>query len=402
MKRVLTFLILTALLLGTVCVALPVGAEDAIELYGHIKDYDVYRSQILLRNPPKDFVHYEQISFMGKFQEFSDSRPYWDSYVYHLADANGITYRFSITRKENDWAHQFVPGSVNDLADLHDLRRLKAAPAQDMHIWIDGLEYEYRYDGALSTIRWSSDSKTYRLTAYQPHISEYPTDGVDTILSAFLDADTAGDMARRIVECCETPYTPKKENVSIFKDSEWSVNGEGIDERNFAFEVHIYDSPKKHVYDAEGVLHIEDTYENTNFTMKEDCLVYGSSYAHITIRGEYKRWPDEGGYPKWTEYPDAPNSTKTMLFLLLKQKTRGAVLAALDSIAGNIKDEESAKLMMPIMVKFLATPLSAVVTPKEPPSGWLIAAIGGGVAVVAAVPAAVWFVTKRKKSANAS
>ena len=292
MKRVLTFLILTALLLGTVCVALPVGAEDAIELFDPIKDYDVYRSQILFRNPPKDFVHYEQISFMGKFQEFSDSRPYWDSYVYHLADANGITYRFSITRKENDWAHQFVPGSVNDLADLHDLRRLKAASAQDMHIWIDGLEYEYRYDGTLSTIRWSSDSKTYRLTAYQPHISEYPTDGVDTILSAFLDADTAGDMARRIVECCETPYTPKKENVSIFKDSEWSVNGEGIDERNFAFEVHIYDSPKKHVYDAEGVLHIEDTYENANFTMKEDSLVYGSSYAHITIRGEYKRWPD--------------------------------------------------------------------------------------------------------------
>ncbi|MBQ8339178.1 MAG: hypothetical protein IJY16_01890 [Clostridia bacterium] len=191
--------------------------------------------------------------------------------------------------------------------------------------------------------------------------------------------------------------------TSIAKfDTDWNIKGYGTDARGFSFQISISDPIKYYeLYSDGSVKSVKDLGLDTGskFEIGEGNLYLYGPYIHITISSEYSPQHD---FLKWTEYPTDPNLTETMFSLLLKQKTKGAVLAALDSIAGNIKDEESAKLMMPIMVKFLATPLWAVVTPKETPSGWLIAAIGGGVAVVAAVPATIYFVTKRKRSASAS
>ena len=209
------------------------------------------------------------------------------------------------------------------------------------------------------------------------------------LLSCTLIASAVGD--EETANSCTT---------SAKFDTDWNIKGYGTDARGFSFQISISDPIKYYeLYSDRSVKSVKDLGLDTGskFEIGEGSLYLYGPYIHITISSEYSPQHD---FLKWTEYPSDPNLTETMFSLLLKQKTRGAVLAALDSIAGNIKDEESAKLMMPIMVKFLATPLWAVVTPKETPSGWLIAAIGGGVAVVAAVPVSL-LVIKRKRRKEA-
>jgi hypothetical protein len=211
------------------------------------------------------------------------------------------------------------------------------------------------------------------------------------LLPCTLIASTVGD--EETANACTT---------SAKFDTDWNIKGYGTDARGFSFQISISDPIKYYEFYGDGsVKSVKDLGLDTGskFEIGEGGLYLYGPYIHITISSEYSPHHD---FLKWTEYPNDPDLTETMFSLLLKPKTKGAVLAALDSIAGNIKDEESAKLMMPIMVKFLSTPLWAVATPKETPSGWLIAAISVGAwAAVAAVPTVALINIKRKRRKEA-
>ena len=182
-------------------------------------------------------------------------------------------------------------------------------------------------------------------------------------------------------------------------DNFWEVYEAGVDQRSFQFRVLITDPPKKITFESSKDIsplleHLE--YDaDAIFKFNGESFFYQSKHIHITIYCAYGT--------KWSDYPNASGQRGTVLSLLLSEETQGTILSALDSLAANIKTKADAEAFMPVLVQYLSGSVKDIASDEKPTPKWpIIAAIGGGVAVIAAVPAAIYFVTKRKKSTNAS
>ena len=210
------------------------------------------------------------------------------------------------------------------------------------------------------------------------------------LLPCTLIASTVGD--EETANACTTPAEFRVD---------WTIENEGTDSAGFAFEIKIYSRPKYCELDSDGNVESSEyiSYDTDSKFMlneaKTNLHCYGSD-VFIDITGKSQTL---------SEYPDAPGMPKTVFSLLLNEETQSTVLSGLDALVtgAKLETEADAEAFMPILVQYLSASLDDIAPSKEPTPKWpIVAAICGGIAVVAAVPVSLLVIRRKRKKESAS
>ena len=146
---------------------------------------------------PDDFILYEKISMMGKFQALLFLCPTYmgdySAYMYRLIDENGFEYSLYIDHNKKDTEKATAILSDAQADTITDLRT--SPKSQVNHVQIKDITYQYwAPNNGLGSLVWSQNDITFTLASsyaseydnYSGYFSEYPMDGKDTFIKQLL------------------------------------------------------------------------------------------------------------------------------------------------------------------------------------------------------------------------
>lgn len=160
-------------------------------------NYDDYNEFIHSTELPSDFVPYEAVASIGKFDGFvclTDARQNdYGQYMYDLIDDNGFNLMLYVDHRTEK------PFKI-------ELKDLTAATADDLRFFADGetgiaarddLKYTY-IKGKLLSVEWESQGITFTLCANMM-LSDYPLDtSNETFASRLLTPQKAGSAVQAL------------------------------------------------------------------------------------------------------------------------------------------------------------------------------------------------------------
>ena len=157
---------------------------------------------------PVNFVHYEQIAFLGQFQQYESD--YWRNdegkivahYTYTLID------EFSRTMKFHGYAYTLEnynerPQYIN----REDLRSVPGGFSGYRTFVSNNLEYTYRENGQLMDIYWDVSDFGFSLWV-DGGFSSFEPNPEGTIVDRLLRLDSAPAALDELVEMISTPHFP--------------------------------------------------------------------------------------------------------------------------------------------------------------------------------------------------
>lgn len=181
------------------------GSKDT-GVFHCLESADKYNEYIKKTEIPQDFLYYEQIKSLGRFNGISFLCPYsqlnYNSYSYSITDENNYIYNFYVDNgiiKTKDCCK--IAKKINTLSN--DLRTCEETGV--CYAEIGKAEYTYIF-GKLSSISWINGNKTMAVVRNgelgsefpEAMFSDYPINSKETVLSKLLSKDTAADMIEKL------------------------------------------------------------------------------------------------------------------------------------------------------------------------------------------------------------
>ena len=221
MKKIFTFILALLTLLLAGCISQPTPPAETEPAPNRVEFSNLEEYNANIPDSPNNFVAYENIRSLGKFEGFMSATCGEGNYEYGyiLKDSNNYYFEllFWHIDKELTASEQIeLPSGTKSMAQIEVDSKVDTR----FHIESNGLIYRYRRDGTLGSIIGQSGGIHFFLRslpkgpdwALEYYFLDYPLDGERTLLSLLLstssrDQQAAMRMMRRCLPKTWVQYT---------------------------------------------------------------------------------------------------------------------------------------------------------------------------------------------------